>query len=174
MRGAVTRIVVSAALAAALTYPAVARADPARPVETGQKATGRPNVVLDRLELPAAPDAEVYKRHLRQVLRREARHAQWGVGRGHRIEFRFVVDELEVFQEGNVLRVRCSAIGRLPKGKSARSRLSYGGDPKKRQQVVFRVLEIVARGVVTRLAELERNRREQGELIRPREPVESD
>jgi hypothetical protein len=58
-----------------------------------------------------------------------------------------------------VLKVSCTALGRLPKGKSARSRLDFGGDPRRGQKVIRHVLEIVARGVVTRLAALERERR---------------
>ena len=65
-----------------------------------------------------------------------------------------------------VLRVRCTAFGRLPSGKTAKSHLDYGGDPKAHGEVVKRVLEMVARGVITRLAELERVRR--GELERAR------
>jgi hypothetical protein len=123
------------------------------------KDRGHPTVVLDALTLPAIEDAPRYERHLRQVLRREARRADWGVGRGRRIEYRFTLERLEAHVEGGVLRVRCEAFGRLPRGKSARSKLSYGGDPRQRRQVFEKVLEIVARGVITRLAELERARR---------------
>jgi hypothetical protein len=70
-----------------------------------------------------------------------------------------VVEELRITEEAGVLRVRCTALGRLPRGKSARSHLDFGGDPKNRRAVVERVLEMVARGVVTRLAALERERR---------------
>jgi hypothetical protein len=111
------------------------------------------------LTLPESRFASEYERHLRQVLRREARRADWGAGEGHRIEYRFSVDKLELSHEGYVLKVHCSATGKLPKGKAARSRLTYGGDPQKPREVISRVLEIVARGVITRLSELERARR---------------
>jgi hypothetical protein len=121
---------------------------------------GRPNVSLDRLVFP--PDVaqgRELERHLKQVLRREARRADWGAGSGAKIEYRFVVEELSTAVQGNVLRIRCTALGRLPKGKSARSRLEYGGSPGRRIKEIKKVLEIVARGVITRLAELERHRR---------------
>jgi hypothetical protein len=57
-------------------------------------------------------------------------------------------------------------VGKLPKGKVARSDIQYGGDPRSPRKVVRQVLEIVARGVITRLAELERNRREGGAVAR--------
>jgi hypothetical protein len=138
---------------------------------------GRPSIKLDQLVLPneISGRKELFK-HLEHVLRREARHADWGAGRGSHIQYRFTVSELETSVENGVLRVRCTAVGKLPNGKRARSRLSYGGAPNARQDVVKRVLEIVARGVITRLAELERVRR--GELdrsgVRPPLPDETD
>jgi hypothetical protein len=116
-------------------------------------------VTLDRLKLPDVPGADRYRRSLETILRREARRANWGVGRGSKITYRFEVTELTVVQNGNVLHVSCSAVGRLPGNRTARSRLEFGGDPKQPQKLVDQVLQIVARGVVTRLAELERIRR---------------
>lgn len=128
---------------------------------------GRPKVVLDRLLFPedVSSSAALIK-HLRQALAREARRADWGAARGSRIEYRFTVSELSVHRQGDVLRVRCTAFGKLPSGKTAKSHLNYGGDPRAPAEVVKRVLEMVARGVITRLAELERVRR--GELERSR------
>ena len=121
---------------------------------------GRPNVNLDALVFPDdVANAAALERHFRHMLRRAARRADWGAGRGARIEYRVVVEELRITESDGVLRVRCTALGRLPRGKSARSHLDFGGDPRKRRAVVERVLEIVARGVVTRLAALERQRR---------------
>jgi hypothetical protein len=81
------------------------------------------------------------------------------VGSTNRIEYRFAVTELRFRLEKDVLKVRCTAVGRLPGGQTAKSDLTFGGSAQKRGAVVREVLEIVARGVVTRLAELERQRR---------------
>jgi hypothetical protein len=122
---------------------------------------GRPNVTLNALVFPKdVASAPALERHFRRTLKRAAHRADWGAGRGAHIEYRVVVEELTVTESAGVLRVRCTALGRLPRGKSARSHLDFGGDPKKRRAVVERVLEIVARGVVTRLAALERERRQ--------------
>jgi hypothetical protein len=88
--------------------------------------------------------------------------------------YRFSVEQLRIEQEDGVLRVSCTAVGRLPKGKTAKGNLSFGGDPQRRNAVVVRVLQIVARGVLTRLAELERVRR--GDLTHSgvRKPVLSE
>lgn len=136
---------------------------------------GRPKVELDRLDFPTdVPNAKRYKKFLRKRLEREARRAKWGAGRNNLIQYRFSIKELSITTDGEVLRVRCSAVGRLPGGQAAKSQLSFGGDPKKRNAVVENVLAIVARGVVSRLAELERIRR--GDLRRSgvRPPTTTD
>jgi hypothetical protein len=116
-------------------------------------------VKLDRLTLPAVDDAAQVERYLRQVLRSEVQRADWGAGRGSVIQYRFKVEEFSVQDEGGVIHVTCSASGRLPRGPAARSHLAFGGSPSERQKLVERVLGIVARGVITRLADMERIRR---------------
>ncbi|HEY2405901.1 MAG TPA: hypothetical protein VGI10_07860 [Polyangiaceae bacterium] len=121
---------------------------------------GRPKVKLDRLDFPSEiAESKELEAHLRLTLKREARRADWGAGRQSRISYRFSVKELDLREEAGVLHVTCTALGRLPKGKSAKSHIVFGGDPRERRKVVEHVLEIVARGVVARLAELERVRR---------------
>jgi hypothetical protein len=124
-------------------------------------AAGRPKVELDELTFPDIPQAAIYKKHLERTLKKEVRRAEWGAGRGSVIEYRFTVEELQETITDGVLTVRCKAVGRLPKGKTARSQLSFGGTPKDRSALIRRVLDIVARGVITRLAEMERIRRGQ-------------
>ncbi|MEO8918985.1 MAG: hypothetical protein ABI488_16290 [Polyangiaceae bacterium] len=134
----------------------------AEPQTEPASAANRPHVKLDRLELPSdlsSADAKEFERHLRVTLKREARHADWGADERSKIRYRFFVEELKLREESGVLHVTCTALGRLPKGKSAKSHIAFGGDPHDRKKVVERVLDIVARGVVTRLAELERARR---------------
>jgi len=135
-----------------------ARAEPAD--DAASTATGRPRIKLDRLEFPVSlGGAKEYESHLRSTLKREARRADWGASTGSKISYRFFVQQLELHEENGVLHVTCTALGRLPKGKSAKSHIVFGGDARERKKVVERVLDIVARGVVTRLAELERARR---------------
>jgi hypothetical protein len=159
------RLLAALCLGACLVLtPALAQAEGANdaPFAPGirQRAPGRPRVTLDGLTFPKTlPRSAELERHFKQKLRQAARRADWGAGRGASIEFRVVVEELAVTQAGGVLKVSCTALGRLPKGKSARSRIDFGGDPRHGQKVIRHVLEIVARGVVTRLAALERERR---------------
>lgn len=130
--------------------------------EAQESASNRagPHVKLDRLSLP--PDligARTVEKHLRSTLRREVRYADWGADVNSKISYRFAIERLELREENGVLHVICTARGQLPKGKSAKSHIVFGGDPRERTKVVQHVLDIVARGVVTRLAELERARR---------------
>jgi len=141
----------------ALGAPCVARAEAS---DSTYAAGGGPRVKLDRLSLP--PDligAKAFETHLRSTLRREVRRADWGAGTKSKISYRFVIEQLDLREANGVLHVTCTARGRLPKGKSAKSHIVFGGDPHERTKVVQHVLDIVARGVVTRLAELERTRR---------------
>jgi hypothetical protein len=157
--GSFALVATRAALAEPRERPTGSEAAPIAP-GIGRPQPGRPTVILDALVFPqSVANTARLERHFKHMLRRAARRADWGAGRGARIEYRVVVEELAIAEEAGVLRVRCTALGRLPRGKSARSHLDFGGDPKKRRAVVDRVLEIVARGVVTRLAAIERERR---------------
>ncbi len=118
-----------------------------------------PTVVLDKLEFPVMLGASKYEKHLRKMLRKEAGEADWGASKDSTIEYRFAITALTVQQKGDVLLVKCTATGTLPRGRRAQSQLSFGGDPRQHSELVRRVLSIVAHGVVTRLAEIERVRR---------------
>jgi hypothetical protein len=122
---------------------------------------GRPLIVLDRLVVPSTmPEYKRVTRLLQKVLKHEAGRVQWGAGRNNRITYRFFLEQLDVTVENGVYKVRCTALGRLPNGKSARSKLELGGDPRSPRKLIDEVLSIVARGVLARLADLERERRQ--------------
>jgi hypothetical protein len=121
---------------------------------------GRPHVVLDRLVVPVTtPERQRITKVLEKALKHEQNRVQWGAGRESRITYRFYLEQLDLSVERGVLKVRCTALGRLPKGKTARSKLEFGGDAKDPHKVIDHVLLIVARGVLARLADLERDRR---------------
>lgn len=158
------------ALALALTVSPVVGATPegaparwsaTEPPDAQRASTsGRPTIVLDYLELPSdLANAAYFAKELRTILYRETRRVRWGAGTGSTITYRFYVTKLTVVADGDVVRVTCYAQGQLPKGKTAKSMLTFSGPVNERNAIVRRVLEIVARGVVTRLAELERQRR---------------
>ena len=127
---------------------------------TTKTPDGRPVVHLDRLDFPSdLARSGALREHLKRVLEKEVRRVEWGGGRDNRIEYRFSVTKLELSVNSGVLQVACSAVGALPGGRTAKSQLTFGGAADERDRVIKQVLEIVARGVITRLAQLERRRR---------------
>lgn len=134
--------------------------EPARLEGRVGQRQGKPTIRLDRLDFPEdVADARRLKRHLRRTLALEARRLDWGAGRGDKVEYRFAVRRLEVERRDGVVTVTCTARGQLPKGKKATSELRFSGAPHEGSKLIRRVLDIVARGVLTRLAEMERVRR---------------
>lgn len=133
----------------------------AAPTALSEKsAEGHPVVVLDRLIFPKdVVGAREFEEHLKRHLKREVSHADWGAGRDNRIEYRFEVTTLKFTLADGALRIACVARGTLPGGQTAKSELTFGGQQSERVALTKRVLEIVARGVITRLAEMERKRR---------------
>jgi hypothetical protein len=120
----------------------------------------RPSVRLDRLDLPPGlPRGTALERHFRFQLKKAAHRADWGAQRGAKIEYRVKLEELSVREGNGVIHVKCTALGSLPKGRTTRTLIEFGGNPAERQRVIEHVLEIVARGIVTRLAAIERGRR---------------
>jgi hypothetical protein len=156
-------------VACALSRPVAAEPDETEPdapppIARGvaPREVGRPTVRLDRLEFPAGfPHNGELERHLRAQLKHAARRADWGAKRGAKIEYRVKIEELSVREGDRVIHVRCTALGSLPKGRTTRTFIDFGGNPNERDKVVRHVLEIVARGIVTRLASIERERRTQ-------------
>ena len=162
----------SALVGAIVALPARAEPTPPRGEMLAEKNRGRPKIVLDRLEIPKDVQAWwVFKKYLRTAVKSEARRLDWGAGRDNKIEIRFFVEELAIVERDGVIEVSCTAVGRLPKGKVAKSRLTFGGRPEKRNELVRTVLRIVTRGVLTRLAELERIRRGDLDASRVRNPT---
>jgi len=140
-------------------WPRRAVAEPVL-VAPSEGPAGRPHIVIDQLVVPSdLPEHQRISKVLDKVLKHEQHHVEWGAGRESRITYRFYLEQLDLRVERGVLKVRCTALGRLPKGKTARSRLEFGGDPKDARKVIDHVLTIVARGVLARLAEMERDRR---------------
>lgn len=131
---------------------------------------GHPKIVLDHLEFPLELGATRYLKHLKRELQKEAQRVDWGASSDSTIQYRFKVTRLTVTRKEKVLTVSCSAVGLLPNGRSAVSKLTFSGDPAQHEKVVRNVLGIVARGVIARLAEIERVRRGELDAQRVREP----
>jgi hypothetical protein len=68
------------------------------------------------------------------------------------------VTEFVVGERKDVMRVTCTAVGKLKNGPAVRTHFSFGDHPRKRDKLERTVLTLVAQGVVTRLAAIARDR----------------
>ncbi len=115
-------------------------------------------VVLARKQ----PNHDKREKEVGREVRRAAQRASKSLDFGgmKRVEVRFEVVELEIHTTDELVRVSCTIVGRLRGGGTARSRLSFGGKPSRRTALERQVIGMVTEGVVTRLAEMSRQRGE--------------
>jgi hypothetical protein len=106
--------------------------------------------------LPTAKDGARLAKNLHQLLKEASRKADFG--KSGKVLLRARIAEYVVEQKGDVLRIRCTVIGRLENGPSAKSRIAFGGDPKDPKALEKQVLTMVAHGVTSRLAALAKAR----------------
>ena len=91
---------------------------------------------------------------MRKILEKEGRRADWGKKRKEPVEAEVVVKELVSVREGDIVRVTCTAVGRVKGLGAAKSKFSYSGLPQDKAKLEKHVLELVARGIVTRLSDM--------------------
>lgn len=140
--------------------PTAERTSERQPLDQQPSSEGRPSFRIDALLLPAGlEDPRFVDRELRKLLLKEAKRQDWGAGRLNQIEARFQLRQLTLEQGDGALVVRATLVGRLPGGRAAESTISFGGAPHQKLALLRQVLRIVATGVITRLADLERKRR---------------
>jgi hypothetical protein len=121
----------------------------------------RPSAKVEwtRVEVPKRDDSARLEKMLRTMLKEASRKADFG--KTKQVSLRARVVQFSSVQEGDVQRVSCTILGRVERGPSARSRISYGGSPLDRDKLEKEVLRMVANAVVTRLAEIVRSRADQ-------------
>ncbi|MBI5536443.1 MAG: hypothetical protein HY898_27220 [Deltaproteobacteria bacterium] len=121
-------------------------------------ARRRPKVVWTEVQVPEGDHQTNRERQLRNVLKREGHRVQWGDPPDGLIEASVKVTEFVIDRRPDVVRVTCSAVGRLGKGPAVKTHFSFGGHPKKEAALESQMLTLVGRGVVARLASLSRER----------------
>ncbi len=126
---------------------------------TSPAAEARPKADVEwtRVDAPSTnKDGERLAKNLHQLLKEASRKADFG--KTGKVRLRARITEYVVEQKGDVLRIRCTVIGRLEGGPSAKSRIAFGGDPKDPKGLEKQVLKMVAYGVTSRLAALAKAR----------------
>jgi hypothetical protein len=121
------------------------------------EAEARPGPKIEwvRVDVPEGQDAARRTKIFKQALVQAARHASFGKARTVALSVR--ITELTVERHDDVLRINCTAMGRIKGGPGARSKISYGGDPERRDELERQVLTMVANGLVARLAQIVRD-----------------
>jgi hypothetical protein len=117
-------------------------------------AGGKPKVEWLRVDVPDGQDAARLQKLLKKALTQAAKKANFGKAKSVTLSARVV--ELSTEERGDVLRITCTVMGRVVGGAGARSRISYGGSPEKRDELEKEVLTQVANGLVARLAQIAR------------------
>ena len=119
-------------------------------------AKTRTKVVWENVKVRAGDDQAAREKALAPILKKEARRADWGDHHGDPVVASIEIRELSSVIDGDVVRVTCTAVGKLEHGRAAKSKFSFGGHPSDRAKLETHVLELVTRGIVARLAEMSR------------------
>jgi hypothetical protein len=126
------------------------------PLDVGAKPRG-PKIRWT-IVLPERKDAPRVAAMLKAILEKETRKARWGSGFPLEAEATIDIRELSARIDGDIVRVSCAALGKMRELGVARTRFSYGGKAVQQAQLEKHILELVARGIIVRLAELAREK----------------
>ena len=113
-------------------------------------------VTWTKIDVPDTDDAATFEKSLKKLLDQAARKANFG--KAKKLSLSVKVIEFTSETKGDVHRVTCSILGRIPGGPSAKSKISFGGSPADKAKLEKQVLAMVSKAVVTRLAEIVRAR----------------
>ncbi len=108
-----------------------------------------------RVDVPERQDAAKVQKLFKEALKQATKRANFGKG-AKSVSLSARVTELTAEERGDVLRITCTVMGRVVGGAGARSRISFGGSPDKREELEKEVLTMVANGLVARLAQIVR------------------
>ncbi len=113
-------------------------------------------VTWTKIDVPDGDDAKAFEKSLKKLLDQAAKKANFG--KAKKLSLSVKVLEFTSETKGDVHRVTCAIIGRIPGGPSAKSKISFGGTPADKVKLEKQVLAMVSKAVVTRLAEVVRAR----------------
>lgn len=95
---------------------------------------------------------------LKAVLKKESKRVDWGEQPGGKLQAIVKVTEFSVMRKQDVVRVTCTAVGKLSKGPAVRTHFSFGGRPHEQAKLEKTMLTLIAQGVITRLSSIARGR----------------
>lgn len=124
------------------------------------------------IRVPEGKEADRTTKLLKTLLTQAAKKADFGKAKNVKLSARVVQFSSE--RRGDVLQVSCTIVGRLVGGPTARSRISFGGDPAEREKLEKQVLSMVANGLVARLADIARTQAAKAEKAAKAEAAAND
>lgn len=119
-----------------------------------------------KILVPERKDRPRLEYLLKEILDKETRKARWGKGYTGEVEALIDVRELTARVDGEIVRVTCAAQGKIRELGVAKSRFSYGGRVEQQAQLEKHILELVARGIIVRLAEMAREKHDGWKVYR--------
>lgn len=127
---------------------------------TDAYARKRPHTTVEWTEvvLPESDRKGVRTALLKGVLKKESRRADWGEQPDGKLQGVVKVVEFTVVRKEDVVRVTCTAVGKLSKGPAVRTHFSFGGHPHQQAKLEKTMLTLIAQGVITRLSSIARER----------------
>src|SRR3954471_3141936 len=96
------------------------------------QASAKAKVAWIRVDVPDGQGPRVQKL-FKKALEQASRKANFGKAKAVSLAARVV--ELTTEERGDVLRITCTVMGRVVGGAGARSRISFGGSPDKREEL---------------------------------------
>ena len=127
---------------------------------TSDAAAAKPKpktrVTWTSVDFPDAAERSERERLLRSLLEKESKTENWGARSGDRLEASARVLDFQVIHKPDVVRVTCTALGKLAGGPSVRTHFSMGDHPNNQRKLERMVLTLVARGIVNRLSAVAR------------------
>jgi hypothetical protein len=115
---------------------------------------GKPKIEWVRVDVPEREGSARLQKLVKKALGQAVKKANFGKAKA--VALSAPVVEMTTEERGDVLRITCTVMGRVIGGAGARSRISYGGSPEKRDALEKEVVTQVANGLVARLAQIVR------------------
>ena len=119
-------------------------------------ALAKTDLTVTEVKLPDEHASKEIERSVRAAIAHAAKSARFGSAK--HIEMAIHLIEVSVDEVDGIVHVTCTLSGKLKGGGVARARVSFGDKPSKKKALVKQALRMAAESVVTRLADVVRDR----------------
>jgi hypothetical protein len=117
-------------------------------------ALAKAELAVTSVKLPEDHKSKEFEKIVRSAISRAAKPLNFGSSK--RVEITVRVTEFTIETTDDLVRVTCTLVGRLKGGGTARSHISFGDKPSKKNKLEKQVLKMASESVLMRLAEMTR------------------